>query len=153
MTDARAAASLRAKPLAPGRLPALREALRAAGLPADDLEAEGVSLFAFKEDDVVVGYGGLETYGKDALVRSLVVLPAHRRRGVGRRIVAALLAEAARLRASRAYLLTTDAQAYFAALGFAAVDRRAAPPAILATRQASTLCPAAAALMVKATTP
>jgi len=152
MTDARAAASLRAMPLAPGQLPALREALRGCGLPADDLEAGGVILFALEEDGFIVGYGGLEIYGDDALIRSIVVLPAHRRRGVGRRIVARLLAEAARLGASRAYLLTTDARAYFEALGFAVVDRRDAPPAILTTRQASALRPAAAALMVKATT-
>jgi arsenate reductase len=68
------------------------------------------------------------------------------RRGV---VPGQTLAEARRLGATRAFLLTNTARDYFAGLGFAAIDRTAAPAAILATRQAAGLCPSSAPLMVK----
>jgi C_GCAxxG_C_C family probable redox protein len=141
-----------ATPLAAGERAAMGEALRRAGLPADDLDDERVRAFAFADrDGALVGYGGLEIHGDDALVRSIVVEPSRRRRGAGRAIVERLLAEAAALGVERAYLLTTNARVCFERLGFAAVARADAPPAILATRQAIGLCPASAVLMVRST--
>jgi N-acetylglutamate synthase-like GNAT family acetyltransferase len=153
MVGAQMTDDLSATPLAPADLPAMRAVLRRAALPADDLEEPDVTLFAFARDGEVVGYGGLELYGDDALLRSIVVAPDRRREGVGRRIVALLLANAAGMGARRGYLLTTEAQKYFEGLGFAAVERRDAPPAIMATRQMAGLCPASAALMAKTLTP
>jgi N-acetylglutamate synthase-like GNAT family acetyltransferase len=49
----------------------------------------------------------------------------------------------------RAFLLTTSAAPFFESLGFARIDRTAAPEAILRTRQAASICPASAVLMVK----
>jgi len=141
---------LHAAPLASGALPAVTKALRAAALPDDDLDAEGVTLYAFTQGDGVVGYGGLEFYGENALVRSIVVDPSRRCNGVGRRIVEHLLMNAARRGVRRAFLLTTDAQAYFEGLGFAEIDRKRAPREIVETRQAAGLCPASAVLMVRA---
>jgi GNAT superfamily N-acetyltransferase len=152
MTVAQTAA-ISSFPLPPGELPALRAALSAAGLPIDDLDAPCLGLFAYARNDRIVGYGGLEVYGDDALARSIVVALEHRGEGVGRRIVELLLAQAAGLGARRLYLLTTNAERYFAGLGFAAIDRREAPAAILATRQMAALCPASATLMMKAPTP
>ena len=139
-------------PVARGDLAAVSKALRAAALPDDDLDAEGVNLYAFAQGDGVVGYGGLEVYGESALVRSIVVDPGRRLNGVGRRIVEHLLTTAARGGVRRAYLLTTNGRAYFEGLGFAEVDRKRAPPEIVASRQAAGLCPASAVLMVKALT-
>jgi len=119
-------------------------------LPSADLHQPDVRLFAFRDGEATVGYAGLELYGGDALLRSVVVDPARRRRGSGQAIVAATLAEARRLGATRAFLLTTIAKDYFVRLGFAAIDRAAAPAAIVATRQAAGLCPTTAPLMVKA---
>jgi arsenate reductase/amino-acid N-acetyltransferase len=143
---------LHAAPLASGALPAVTKALREAALPDDALDAEGVTLYAFTHGDGVVGYGGLEYYGENALVRSIVVDPSRRRNGVGRRIVEHLLMNAARGGVRRAFLLTTDARAYFEGLGFAEIDRKRAPREILETRQAGGLCPASAVLMVRALT-
>ena len=139
-------------PVARGDLAAVSKALHAAALPDDDLDVEGVTLYAFAQGDGVVGYGGLELYGENALVRSIMVDAGRRRHGVGRRIVEHLLMNATRGGVRRAFLLTTDARAYFEGLGFAEIDRKCAPPEILATRQAAGLCPASAVLMVKALT-
>lgn len=142
-------APLQAAPLAPEDFRRLAAWLEAEGLPSGDLRQPGVRLFVFRVDGAAIGYAGLEVYGADALLRSVVVDPLRRRAGAGRVIVEAALAEARALGATRAYLLTTSAQAYFARLGFAAIDRASAPAAILSTRQAAGLCPASAPLMVK----
>ena len=139
----------RCEPLSAHALAAAGAVLTAARLPVDDFAAEGVKLFAFRQAGDIVGYGGFERYGEDALVRSIVVVPDRRRSGLGRRIVGDVLAQARKEGAERAYLLTIDAQDYFARLGFVVVDRASAPVSILATRQAASLCPLSAAMMMK----
>lgn len=141
---------LDASPLARADMPAMREALRAAALPADDLDAPDVMLFAFRRGGDNVGHGGFELHGEDALLRSIVVDPAFRGEGLGRRIVEWLGACARDLGGARGFLLTTNADRYFAKLGFAPVDRRDAPESIKATRQMAALCPSSAVLMMKA---
>jgi amino-acid N-acetyltransferase len=141
---------LAATPLAAGERAAMGEALRRAGLPADDLDDERVRAFAFADGDAAIGYAGLEVYGTDALLRSVVVDSTRRRAGAGRSIVEATLAEARKFGATRAFLLTNTAKAYFERLGFVAIDRASAPKTILSTRQAAGLCPSSAPLMVKA---
>lgn len=127
-----------------------RAALAAAGLPTDDLAATGATFFAYETlDGRRVGHGGFERYGEEALIRSLVVDPAVRGSGIGRAIVPLLLFRAHRAGARRASLLTATAERFFAPLGFSPIERRAAPPAILATREAAALCPASATMMTR----
>jgi amino-acid N-acetyltransferase len=151
MTSTTAAAP-QVEALAPGDFRRLANWLEAEDLPSGDLREPGVRLFAFRDGDLAIAYAGLEVYGTDALLRSVVVDPARRRAGVGRAIVEATLAQARRLGATRAFLLTTTAKAYFERLGFASVARADAPPAISTTRQAAGLCPSSAPLMVKTLT-
>ena len=141
---------LSSEPLSCAELGAAAEALAASGLPADDVEADDVRLFAFKLGGRTVGYGGLEIHGDAALLRSILVDPGMRRQGFGFRIVEELIARAAAERARQAFLLTTNAANTFKRFGFAVVDRKDAPQAILATRQAAGPCPATTTLMAKA---
>ena len=117
--------------MAPGDFRRLADWLEAERLPSGDLREPDVRLFAFRDGDAAIGYAGLEVHGKDALLRSVVVDPARRRAGFGRTVVEATLAEAHRLGATRAFLLTTAAKAYFERLGFASIDRESAPETIL----------------------
>lgn len=139
-----------ARPLRAGERGVLGAALTKAGLPVDDLEAAGRLFWRFEtRDDIPVGFGGLEPYGDDALLRSLVTLPPVREGGVGSAIVAMLEAEA-QLRGARAvWLLTTSAGGFFKRLGYAVCDRAVVPDAIRATREFSNLCPATADVLVK----
>jgi arsenate reductase len=131
-----------------GTDPALAAALHAAGLPTDDLAEPGRQFFAYDAlEGTRLGYGGIEALGADALLRSLVVLPAARRQGTGAGIVALLQRRAFDAGARRAWVLTTDAAAYFERAGYKVAARDAAPAAVLATRQASNLCPASATLL------
>lgn len=127
----------------------LRDALTGAGLPVDDLSDPGRRFYSFADTSVVAGYGGIELLGALALVRSVVVLPHARSRGLGRQVTIALLERAGSEGASRAYLLTTTAAPFFESLGFTRVDRETAPAAILATREAASLCPSTATLLTR----
>lgn len=123
-------------------------ALAADALPTDDLIVPGRRFFVYATlDGEVVGHGGLEWCGDDVLIRSIVVPPAARRLGIGRNLVPLLLYRAYEQGARRAWLLTQTAAPFFAKLGFKEVPRTEAPAAVLASRQAASLCPASATLM------
>lgn len=122
-------------------------ALAAEKLPVDDLTEGGRLFFRFEQNGMLLGFGGLELAGDYALLRSIVVPTRSRGQGTGKRITAQLLDQAAELGMTEIYLLTTSAAPFFEAAGFHRIQREAAPAQILATRQASSLCPANAILL------
>jgi len=127
----------------------LHAALLDAGLPVEDLDGAKGRFFRLERNGVLAGFGGFEAYGRDALLRSVVVMPNFRGTGAGRQITDALLEEMRAGGVERAYLLTNTAEDFFRHLGFAATPRDAAPDAIRATRQATTICSSAAMLTRK----
>lgn len=133
----------------PGSDPALAAALSAASLPTDDIREDGRSFFQFHYADVPVGYGGYELRGDNVLIRSLVVAESHRGFGLGTVAVNRLLLDAGLSGARSAYLLTTSAAPFFLRTGFVEIDRSSAPASILETRQAASVCPSSAALMMR----
>jgi arsenate reductase len=131
--------------------PGLRAALAEAGLPIDDLAEPGRELYAYETlDGERAGYGGFERYGAELLLRSIVVLPGARNRGIGSGILALLMRRAFDQGARRAWLLTTGAADFFERAGFRQIERAQAPSAILDTQQAKILCPASAVLLGRA---
>jgi N-acetylglutamate synthase-like GNAT family acetyltransferase len=124
-------------------------ALEAADLPTDDLQEPGRRFYRFEDATGLIGYGGLEQIGPDALIRSMVVINSRRGGGQGAATLSWLEARAAEQKASNLYLLTTSAAAFFQRHGYAVLPRSAAPPAIAASRQFSTVCPASAAFLFK----
>jgi N-acetylglutamate synthase-like GNAT family acetyltransferase len=123
----------------------LREALRDADLPTDDIEDEGRVFFeAVSGDGHTIGYAGIERCASDYLLRSVVVLPAHRGQGLGRAIVETILQ---RVGGGEVYLATTSAAPFFSTMGFSEVPRAGVPAAVLATRQLSFICPSSATIM------
>jgi arsenate reductase len=123
-------------------------ALRNEGLPTGDLSDPGRRFHAYRTlSGEIVGYAGYELYGEAAFLRSLVVLPAWRGKGVGKAIVARLARRAFDQGARTAWLMTTSAAAFFEAIGFKRTERAMAPQAILDTRQARELCPSSAVVL------
>ena len=122
----------------------LRATLTDAHLPIDDLDHSAGRFFRFERNHVLVGFGGFEPYGADALLRSIVVVPDARGTGAGRAIASALEEEMRATGVRRAYLLTNTAEAFFRHLGFGEIARSDAPAAILNTPQATTICTSAA---------
>jgi amino-acid N-acetyltransferase len=124
--------------------------LRSADLPTDDLELANLEHFFFAGDATdPVGLVGVELFGADALLRSLVVRPQARTAGLGSHLVTHA-EDYARARGVRSmYLLTTTAEAFFRARGYSPAQRQEAPASIQATREFAGLCPASSAFMIK----
>jgi amino-acid N-acetyltransferase len=124
--------------------------LQAQGLPVSDITDEHLEHFFFVGSvGSPTGLVGLELYGTDALLRSLVVADNARRKGLG----SALIYHAEQYAASKGvrsiYLLTTTAEAFFKRLGYECIERSNAPPSIERTREFAGLCPASSAFMLK----
>jgi len=131
-----------------GSDPAFMAALTGEGLPVDDLAEAGRCFFAYRSlGGALLGFGGYELFGSDALLRSIVVTMEARKKSIGRNLVPLLAYRALRAGARRAFLLTLTAADFFAKTGYKKIERADAPAAILASRQAASLCPATAVLM------
>ena len=149
MTGRKQERSVSTLPLPTADMPRLRESLSATGLPVDDLTQAGRRFFRFEAQGDIAGYGGVEGAGAELLLRSVIVMPKWRRRGVGQAIVRSLEAEARRTGCMRLHVLTTTASLFFQHASYAPTARVVAPPTIAATRQLASLCPANADYLVK----
>ena len=128
-------------------LPPASALLAAAGLPLDGFaEHLGHALVATR-DDRVVGVVALEMYGPSALLRSLIVAPAERGTGLGRRLTGEALALARKRGAQDVYLLTQTAEKFFPRFGFCVEDRSSAPSELRQSEEFRTACPASAVMM------
>jgi amino-acid N-acetyltransferase len=124
--------------------------LEAAGLPASDLTESHLQHFFFTgTDSAPSALVGLEIYGEDALLRSLIVSAAARIQGLGSALVLHAEGYAAAHQVRALYLLTTTAESYFEHRGYRRFDRTQAPPSIQSTREFANLCPVSSAFMIK----
>ncbi len=134
--------------------PTLREArqlLALVDLPTADLH-DGLfkNFVAFYDDFQPVALGGAEVFDGVALLRSVATVPERRRQAFAASIIDAVEQRLCGAGVVDVYLLTETASAYFANRGYRPVARDAAPPAIAASTQYTTLCPDSAMLMHKA---
>ena len=128
----------------------VRDLLLESALPVDDLGPDRLDGFLVAEDGpALVGLIGLDVMGTTGLLRSLVVARQARSAGLGSKLVGALefAAEAAGIH--ELWLLTIDAERFFARHGFEIVERERAPDSIRRTEEFSDLCPDDAFLMCK----
>lgn len=125
------------------------ELLEEADLATSDLKNPDVRLFEATVSGRFVGFGGFELYGTDALLRSVVVHPDMRSRGLGTRICLELEDELAESMCRTIYLLTSDASGFFEQLGYEQVERASVPDTIRSTHEFSRGCPTSAPCMVK----
>ena len=127
--------------LDPADLPRLESLLQSQGLPADDCRQQLEHFVAVYDGERLIAAGGLEPAGDCGLLRSLVVAPERRGRGLGRCLTDFLLQRARERNLEAVYLLTETAGGYFPRHGFEPVERSEVPAAIAATRQFASLCP------------
>ena len=131
-------ARLLARPLPLGERRMLSRVLAKAGIPVDDIERPGRVFWRFEaEGQVPVGYGGLDLYGGDALLHSVLTLPPARHRGVGSLIVAALETEAMVAKCRSVWIVTAIAAPFFEMLGFAPCPHGDVPAPIAAAARLS----------------
>lgn len=130
-----------------GDLEAICSLLAAEGLPTEGV-AESIEHFlVFDDGDGVVAAAGIEVHGASALLRSVVVTPELRGHGLAGRLVERMAEHARALGACAMYLLTIDADDYFANHEFERIPRKHAPGEILGCREFRELCPDTAVLM------
>ena len=96
-----------------------------------------------------VGMIGIERFVEVGLLRSLIVDTACRGAGLGARLVMALELSARNEHIDELWLLTIDADPFFARHGYVVAERDDAPNAIRSTAEFSDLCPGDAVLMCK----
>lgn len=104
-------------PATPEDRPAIEALLRAAALPLDGYADTRFVVARLAGE--LVGAAGVERHGDHALLRSVIVEPAHRGRHLAEALVADRVGWARSDGAATISLLTTGADGYFERLGFA----------------------------------
>ncbi len=127
----------------------LQAFLQKNGLPFSDVKLKGsVYLMYLDEHQHLVASGGLEIFGKYALLRSVAVDQQQRGKKLGDKITKDLISKAKSLGIAEVYLLTETAEEFFAQRGFNKISRASAPIDILNSSEFKTVCPASAVCMV-----
>lgn len=123
--------------------------LEANGLPTRDVRSVPECFHVAEADGERVGVGGVERYGADGLLRSVAVEESARGRGFGAAICERLEQRARADGVETLYLLTTTVPEFFAAGGYAEIDRPEVPSSIRQTTEFDELCPTTATCMRK----
>jgi amino-acid N-acetyltransferase len=118
--------------------------LAAADLPVSDLGKAEQIVWRLGLAAEARGYVAIETHGRYALLRSLLVMPRQRGRGQARTLVAVATEHARAMDIDELWLLTNTAAGLFERLGWTRRDRSAAPDVIAASGEFSNLCPSSA---------
>ena len=118
---------------APGQLRQLQELLDTHSFWARDRSQQELRQMLASSQAVVSAWRGTQLVGfgratSDRVFRAVlwdvVVAGEHQGRGLGRRIIEALLNEPAVHGAERVYLMTTNSQGFYATMGFNKVDNQ-----------------------------
>ncbi len=137
--------------LAPARADqrdAVAALLTAAALPLGGVDAQFPSGYVVAtRGGAVVGAAGLELHGDAGVLRSVVVDPGERGRGLGQALSADRVAAARARGLAAVYLLTTTAADFYLRLGFAPCARAEVPAAVAASIEFASVCPASAACL------
>lgn len=121
--------------------------LSAESLPREGVEEHLHTFLVADREGIVIGAMGLEVYGATALLRSAVVTPAEKGKGIGNQLFNALTQLARSLGVTRLLLLTNTAEEYFYRKGFVRIDQKSVTGPVTASVEFSGACPSHAACM------
>ena len=125
----------------------IRELLAASKLPYQDLQFADSTFVGEYLNGKLIAVAGLEWYGDEALLRSVAVVPAHRKTGQARHLVDTLVEKARARGVKKIVLLTETAQDYFRKRGFVEVSRSALGAMVQGSSEFTTACPSSAVCM------
>ena len=128
---------------------AIRALLECSGLPTSDLDSVRPDFAVIREDGQVIAAGALQRFGSSALLRSVVVAPDRRDRGLGQTVVSELERLARTARVDQLVLLTQTASEFFARQGYRLIERSSAPQDMQESEEFRSLCPSSATCMAK----
>ncbi|MDX1628064.1 MAG: arsenic resistance N-acetyltransferase ArsN2 [Fulvivirga sp.] len=136
------------KQLLPENKSELNKLLEGANLPFKDVDLVKHYYYGEFQQDKLIASFGMEYYGSNVLLRSLVVHPDYRGTGLGKWLVFEAHMQALRDEKANIYLLTTSAPDFFKQLGYDKIDRYSAPEMIQQSSEFGSVCPASAVCMV-----
>jgi amino-acid N-acetyltransferase len=125
--------------------------LSQADLPVKDLTDDKFKnfLIARAKDGSVIGVIGVEPYQDVGLLRSLVVHPSHREKGLGKHLVYKLESFAQSKGIRVIFLLTITAADFFRKSGYEVTQRDHVPESIAKTEEFKNICPVSAVCLFK----
>jgi amino-acid N-acetyltransferase len=125
--------------------------LSEAKLPTGDLKMQILRNFlvAKEGNGTTVGAVGLELYGEAGLLRSLVVHPSCRGKGLGKQLTNEIEAYGREMSVKTLFLLTMTAADFFPRLGYQVTQRSNVPQVIAETFEFKSACPVSAVCLYK----
>lgn len=117
-------------------------------LPVEDIETGLPHFIVATDNGRIIGSIGLEVFGSIGLLRSMVVDPGYRGKGIAIGLIDSLRAKSAELGIQDLFLITNTAERFFSNRGFKTIARDSVPEPIRQTREFSHLCPASSAVMI-----
>ena len=136
-------------PAAAQDMVAIRALLERSGLPTSDLDSARPDFVLIRENGQVIAAGALQRFGSSALLRSLVVAPDRRERGLGQAVVSELERVARMAHINQLILLTQTAAEFFAHQDYRVIARSSAPQDMQGSDEFRSLCPSSATCMAK----
>jgi amino-acid N-acetyltransferase len=134
------AATWRIDKVTSSELKSARKLLLKSDLPTQGLE-EAQLWCAKDKAGRVVGVAGLEIWGRQGLLRSVVVKAENRQGGVGKALVKRVLKEAKARNLAESYLLTETAPNFFSKFGFKHATRSSVRGNVLNSVEFRKACP------------
>lgn len=138
---------LNIEPAMAADLPEIEELLGLAGLEPDGLGEHLETTLVARRQGQLVASAGLELYGRQALLRSVVVAPQLQGSGLGRRMTDQVLVLAQDHGITRVYLLTETARDFFARFGFRLIELADVPDEVRSSQEFSMACAQNAVVM------
>ncbi len=135
------------RPATDDDLRSVESLLVANGLPTEGVAQALCGFVVAESAEGIVGVVGLEVCCDHGLLRSTAVASDWAGRGLGRRLVERIIAEAESRGIEALYLLTTTAERYFPSFGFVRTTRDEVPADVRATSEFVSACPASAIVM------
>ncbi|WP_242848368.1 arsinothricin resistance N-acetyltransferase ArsN1 family A [Sulfobacillus thermosulfidooxidans] len=125
----------------------IRELWSSAGLPFPSGPCKRQWFILTTTDNRHVGVIGVEPYGSAALLRSLVVSPEYRGKGLGSKLVWYALGQLQATNVQTVFLVTDTAEKFFREWNFAVVGREKVPAPMRTADEFSGACPHTATIM------
>jgi amino-acid N-acetyltransferase len=131
----------------PEELTKILQLLEQSELPGAGVQEHLSNFLVVEDGHDLVGTAGLEIYERVGLLRSVAVKPDIRSRGLGARLVEAVLNLARKKDLEVVYLLTVTADKYFPKFGFETISRDELDPRLSASEELRGACPQSATCM------
>ena len=121
--------------------------LSSVDLPSEDVGLHLDGCIVVRYGKKLVGMIGIQLYGAEALLRSLVVHSEFRGRGIAHQLFQRILVSAQSHGVKHLYLLTTSIEGLCEKKGFRKISRQNVPKTIRNTAEFEGLCPSSAICM------